>query len=203
MPLSNSYLLEFSTHTFAFSAATKMETIIIEQLTDYVNRLKKRGVFVEDIGDVLINAVYNKAFSKSHQITVECIPSNAIPLSFGNSVGTDEDEVGETWQVFQGKWNYTIQFNIKSVNRASVAMLADIILVGLLKPVHEKLLKLGVEIPINNMSLGKIIPYKEPGYEHLFTLTLEILNTTINWVQLYREDGLIAREAGIEISRGE
>lgn len=200
MSLHEDHINEFSTSTFIFACATELENKIILAVKDYVDKMIARNVHKNVLQTVTINAGFNREHATTHQISISAIPRGLANSSFNrNLVKRFEDEGGETWLEYMGKFIYDIEFYFRSTNRNSIAVLADLIMVGLLKPIYEELLKIGLEIPIINMPLSGIEQDRDMGYEHLQKLNLTITGMMVDWKQVYREDGAIIEEIGTDI----
>lgn len=200
MPLSNDHLLEFSNTTFLFSAATALEEVLIKALKAFISRLKTRDVFTAELGDIVVNAVYNKEMSRAHQISLNVIPKAILPLHPGNVEGRKEDVGGETWVEFSGKCNYSLQIICRSMQRSSVAKIADIVMIGLMYPINIELQQAQLYLPLHNLGFTGIVPERDPGYESIFRTIIEIPEFYVGWKQMYREDGKLAVEVDAEIS---
>lgn len=204
MPLDDSYIRDFSNATFIFGNCSLVEEVIICEIAKYISRLKQRKVpIITSLSNIYLSAIYPKKIANYNQIIVECVPNAAAIQSFGNLLGRNEDAAGNTWVTFGGQYEYTLSITFRSINRRPVSILADIVLVGLLKPINDVLLEIGVEIPINNINLARIVPVKEPGYENLFELSLTFPGTRVDWRQMFREDGVIIAEIGVQMIKEE
>lgn len=201
MPLLNDHLLEFSSHSFIFAHTSFVEKTIIEAITQYKDRLLERGLYQNDLSNLQINAAFNKKMATNNQITVEYIPTRNFPLNFGNSQGSEEDAVGNTWKIYSTKCQATLEITIRSQNRAPVGRIADIVMVGLMYPIYKALVEINLELPINNITAGRIEPDREPGFENLFKTVLRFPEMYVDIKQMYREDGYTAEEIGLEITQ--
>jgi len=200
MPLSKDQIVRFSDLTFIFGAATTLESTLIEKLKDFITRAIRVSNFSEDLTNLDINAAFNKDNTTPHQITVEFVPSQIDTLSFGNKIGVVDDEAGNTWHMFGGKWAYDVEITVRSMNRAAVARLADIILLGLQYPIRIELLKIGFELPIINMTLERLQYDNVPGFEHLYKTVLRIPRILVDWKQVYTESGRLIQEVDADIN---
>lgn len=195
------YILKYSPTTFVFGSATYLESFFIKEIEVFINDLKNRGLYVAEIGNVAFNAAYNKEMSKNHQITVEMIPATSEMRAFSNNLGQVVDYAQGFKYAFGGHWTYTGVFTCRSMNRAAVAFLADLVILGLLKPVYDIVVKEGVDLPINNMTFDRIVPDREVGFENLFRLQIRIPEIRVSWRQFYDESGYIAKIVDTEITQ--
>lgn len=194
---------KYSTTSFIFASATFLENLFIRELNAFTAKLKQRGLFPKNLSLLNYNAAFSKAQAKSQQITVEFVPARTQVTAFGNALGQVVDAGNNTHKMFGGKWNYTGIFTCRSINRAPVATLADILILGLLMPVREAVVKQGVDLPINNIAFDKIAPDRDsvPGMENLFRLQFNIPDITVDWRQFYDEAGDIADIVDVEMTQ--
>jgi hypothetical protein len=199
MALLKDTILQYSGFTFTFGSATYLEEQVITEIKTFFSRLTQRDVFSDILQGLEVNSVFNKEMSRPHQITVEAIPREAMETGFGRNASKEVDDAGNLWVLYGGKWIYNISVTVRSMNRSTVAKLADIVMIGMQLPITKKLLEIGIDIPINNMTFDRIIP-EGPGYENFFRLVLRFNNVGVDWKQIYTENGEICKEVDGEIT---